>query len=118
MSAVLSKLASLEDLPRQKASEVKNKWADVVRLVHRQGSVAVTNHSTVEMVLLDAATYRQLTAELAALKHREVAVLDELNQRFDTQLAVLQEQDATQKMDKLFAARGRLGNRPKAGASF
>ena len=118
MSAVLANLASLEDLPRQKASEVKNKWADVVRLVHQQGSVAVTNHSTVEMVLLDAATYRQLTADLAVLKQREVAVLDELNQRFDAQLAVLQKNDALQKMDALFATEGRLRKAPRAGASF
>lgn len=118
MSAVFANLASLEDLPRQKASEVKNKWADVVRMVHQQGSVAVTNHSTVEMVLLDAATYRRLTADLAVLKQREIGVLDELNQRFDAQLAVLQKNDASEKMDALFAARGRLRNRPKAGASF
>ena len=54
MAAVLP---SLNELPRQNASHVKNRWGDVVRQVQESGSVAVTNHSTVEMVLLTAATY-------------------------------------------------------------
>ena len=94
---MITELPSLDDLPRQNASQVKNKWGDVVRQVHQVGSVAITNHSAVEMVLLDAATYRQLTEDLGAIKAREQSVLDELAGRFDAHLAVLQQPDARQK---------------------
>ena len=49
-------LLSLDELPRQNASSVKNKWGEVVRQVQQLGSLAITNHATVEMVLLNAAT--------------------------------------------------------------
>jgi len=111
-------LLSLEQLPRQNASQVKNKWGEVVRQVRQNGSVAITNHAAVEMVLLDAATYQQLTEDLQALQAREQSVLDELGQRFDARLAVLQAPDAAVNVQALFEARGKLGKRPKAGASY
>lgn len=114
---MITELPSLEELPRQNASQVKNKWGDVVRLVHQSGSVAVTNHSSVEMVLVDAATYRKLAQCISALKAREQLVLDELAQRFDARLATLQ-QSSTRKVTALFESRGKLAKRPKAGASF
>jgi prevent-host-death family protein len=115
MAAVLP---SLNDLPRQNASHVKNRWGDVVRQVQQSGSVAVTNHSTVEMVLLTAATYNQLVEDAQALKAREQSVLDELGRRFDARLGVLQQPDAAAKVGKLFAAKGKLEQRPKAGDTF
>ncbi len=111
-------LPDLLDLPRQNASQVKNKWADVVRLVHQSGSVAVTNHSTVEMVLLDAETYQQLTAQVQAYKAREQSALDELTQRFNAHLDSLQQPEAAQGLRSLLAAKGKLTKRPKAGSSF
>lgn len=115
---MITALPSLEELPRQNASQVKNKWGEVVRMVRQSGSVAVANHSTVEMVLLDAATYRQLAQDILALKAREQAVLDELEQRFDARLAVLQQPGMTEKIAGLFEAKGKLSKPPKAGASF
>lgn len=115
MAAVLP---SLEDLPRQNASNVKNRWGEVVRQVQESGSVAVTHHSTVEMVLLTAATYNQLVEDAQALKAREQSVLDELGRRFDERLVVLQQPGAAQQVGRLFAAKGKLGRRPKAGDSF
>ncbi len=115
---VITNLPSLEKLPRQNASQVKNKWGEVVRLVRRSGTVAVTSHSSVEMVLLDAAMYEQLTAEVEALKAREKTVLDDLNARFDERLAVLQEPAAAKSAAAVFQAKGKLTRRPKAGASF
>jgi hypothetical protein len=76
------------------------------------------------MVLLDAVTYQKLTAEISALKAREQTVLDELSQRFDQRLAVLQQPDAAQKLEALLNAKGKLGakgksaKRPVAGSSF
>ena len=115
---MLAKVPTLDQLPRQSASHVKNKWRDVVRKVHEAGSVAITNHSAVEMVLVDAATYEQLTASAAALKAREKSVLDQLAEQFDQRLAVLQQPGAAKKVNAVFGSRGRLANRPKAGATF
>jgi PHD/YefM family antitoxin component YafN of YafNO toxin-antitoxin module len=115
---MITELPNIQELPRQNASQVKNKWADMVRLVHQSGSVAVTNHSAVEMVLLDARTYQQLTEEIQALKAREQIALDELTNRFNARLAVLQQPDAGQKLNALLDAKGVLKKRPKAGASY
>jgi prevent-host-death family protein len=115
---MITTLPALHDLPRQNASQVKNKWGEVVRQVRQSGSVAITNHAAVEMVLLDAATYQQLTEDLQTLGAREQTVLAELSARFDSRLAVLQQPEAAQQVGDLFAARGRLARRPKAGASL
>ena len=40
-----AELPTLDRLPRQSASHVKNKWRDVVREVRTAGSIAITNHS-------------------------------------------------------------------------
>jgi prevent-host-death family protein len=119
MTMTTTELPSLERLPRQNASQVKNKWGEVVRQVRQSGSVAITNHASVEMVLLDAATYQQLSDDLQALRARERNQLDELSQRFDERLAALQQPDAARRVDVLFESRGRLGaKRPKAGATY
>lgn len=111
-------LPRLDDLPRQNASRVKNKWGEVARQVQQSGSVAITNHSTVEMVLLDAATYERLVREVAALKSREQAELDALAERFDERLLSLQQADAAERVASLFERRWQLGKRPVAGDSY
>ncbi len=108
----------LEDLPRHNASSVKNKWRDVVREVRETGSIAITNHATVEMVLVDAATYQRLAAGAQAIQAREQSVLDQLNTQFNQRMAVLQAPDAADKVNALFERQGKLVQRPKAGASF
>ena len=115
---MITALLSLEELPRQNASQVKNKWGDVVRQVRQSGSVAITNHAAVEMVLIDAGTYQQLTKDIQALKAREQSVLDELTERFNQRLAVLQQPQAGRKVQALLEAKGKLTRRPKAGASY
>ena len=115
---MITELPGLDELPRQNASQVKNKWGEVVRLVQELGSVAVTNHSAVEMVLIRAATYRQLVQEISALNAREQVVLDELASRFNSHLAALQQPDAARKVKALLAVKGKLTKRPRAGASF
>jgi prevent-host-death family protein len=111
-------LPKLEDLPSRPASQVKNRWADVVRQVRESGSVAVTNHSSIEMVLIDTATYRQMVEDVHALRAKERTVLAALDCAFQARLDALQAPAATARVDKLFAARGRLKQRPKAGSSF
>ncbi len=113
-----AELPTLDRLPRQSASHVKNKWRDVVREVRTAGSIAITNHSAVELVLVDAATYEQLATSAAALKAREASVLDQLASQFDQRLAALDQHDAQDKVTAVFAGKGKLAKRPKAGAAF
>jgi prevent-host-death family protein len=115
---MLATVPTLDQLPRHTASRVKNKWRDVVREVHEAGSVAITNHSAVEMVLVDAATYEQLVAGAAAFKAREKSVLDQLVTQFDQRLAVLQLPDASARAEAVFGRKGKLKKRPKAGAAY
>lgn len=115
---MIAELPQLEDLPRQTASDVKNKWREVVREVREAGSVAITNHSAVEVVLVNAEAYRQLVASAAALKQREAAVLDQLSAQFNQRLASLQAPAPGAKAAAVFQRRGRLSTRPKAGTSF
>jgi PHD/YefM family antitoxin component YafN of YafNO toxin-antitoxin module len=115
---MITELPGLDELPRRNASQVKNKWGEVVRLVQELGSVAITNHSAVEMVLLRAATYRQLVQEVLALNAREQSVLNELASRFNSRLSALQQADAGQRVRAVFAAKGKLTRRPRAGTSF
>jgi prevent-host-death family protein len=115
---MLASVPLLDDLPRHNASSVKNKWREVVREVRETGSVAITNHSTVEMVLVDAAIYQQLAAGAEALKVREQSVLDQLNGQFNQRLAGLQAPDVADKLDALFERQGKLVERPRAGTSF
>jgi prevent-host-death family protein len=111
-------LQKLNELPRHTATQVKNKWGEVVRQVNRSGVAAVTSHSSVEMVLMPAAGYEQLFNELAALRAQRQSSLDELTQRFNARLTLLQQPDAAARVEALFKARGRLARRPRAGASF
>jgi hypothetical protein len=90
----------------------------VVREVRTAGSIAITNHSAVELVLVDAATYEQLAAGAAALKAREASVLDQLASQFDQRLAVLDQHGTKDKVAAVFARKGKLAKRPKAGAAF
>lgn len=122
---MITPLPTLDELPRQNASQVKNKWGEVVRQVREAGSVAITNHAAVEMVLLDAATYRDLAARVeslnAQLQAREQAALYDLSGRFEARLAALQSPDASGKARSLFEAKGKLSKgakRAKAGSAY
>mgnify|MGYP003493936837 CR=1 FL=1 len=114
----MEKLPRLQDMPRQSATQVKNKWGEVLRQVQQSGSVAVTSHSNVEMVMLDAAHYQQLVESLDAHQERERAALDQLTQSFNANLAALQRPDAKLKAAAVFGARGKLVRRPKAGTRY
>ena len=115
---MIAELPKLEDLPRQTASDVKNKWREVVREVREAGSVAITNQSSVEVVLMDAQAYRALAASAVALRERETVVLEQLSAQFNQRLASLQAPDAGDKAAAVFQRKGRLSKRPKAGTAF
>jgi prevent-host-death family protein len=114
-------LRSLDELPQQNSTQVKNKWGEVLRQVQQQGSVAITNHSTIEMVMVAASTYREMFDLFTELMARErKAQLDDLERRFDERLAVLQRPEARDHLDAMLTGRGKLASAkpPIVGESF
>ncbi len=108
----------IEELPRKTATQVKNKWSDLVREVRVSGSVAVTHHDMVEMVVVEAGRYREMAALVDSAERRQTDTLAELVAEFDQRLAELRVPDSRQRVEKALASRGRATPRPKAGASF
>jgi PHD/YefM family antitoxin component YafN of YafNO toxin-antitoxin module len=111
-------LRSLEALPQKSATEVKNGWAKVVREVRSSGSVAVTQHDRVEMVVMDAETYHEITALATEQTERRRAALEALTQAFDQRLRSLDNAETPKKFAAVRAAKGRLKHPPKAGSTF
>jgi prevent-host-death family protein len=117
-STMLSDLPRIESLPQRNATQVKNKWGDLVREVRAAGSVAVTQHNKIEMVVVDAATYRKMAALADDARERRHAALAELSAEFDRRLAALKSPETRSRVEAVMAARGRTKRRPKAGVSF
>lgn len=111
-------LPRIEELPQRNATQVKNKWADLVRAVRAGGSVAVTQHDRVEMVVMDAATYRKMAALAEQAKERQQVTLAELSAEFDRRLAALKGPETRGRVEAAMATRGRTKRRPKAGMAF
>lgn len=108
----------IEELPRRSATDVKNRWSDLVREVRAAGSVAVTHHDKVAMVVVEAETYRQMAALVESEKGRRKAALAELTAEFDRHLAELKAPGTRGRVEALMKSRGRVTTRPKAGSSF
>ncbi|HWK47805.1 MAG TPA: hypothetical protein VNT30_23985 [Stellaceae bacterium] len=108
----------IEELPRRNATQVKNKWSDLVRQVRASGSVAVTHHDQVEMIVVEAGKYREMTALVEAAQERQQATLAELTAEFDRHLATLKAPDTGERVEAAMASRGQAMPRPKAGTSF
>jgi prevent-host-death family protein len=111
-------LLRFDNLPQRSATQVKNKWADLVREVRAAGSVAITHHNKVEMVVVDASTYQRMVALAEGAKERHHAALAELSAEFDRRLAALKSPETRNRVEAVMKARGRTKVRPKAGVSF
>jgi prevent-host-death family protein len=108
----------IEDLPRRNATEVKNKWSDLVREVRARGSVAVTHHNKVEMVVVEAERYREMAALAEGITGQREAALAELAAEFDRRLDALRTPGTRRRFADAMASKGRVKPRPKAGRSF
>jgi antitoxin (DNA-binding transcriptional repressor) of toxin-antitoxin stability system len=115
---MITGVLQLEELPRRNATQVKNKWSDLVREVRASGSVAVTNHDKVEMVVMEAGKYREMATLIEGAKERHQATLAELTAEFDQRLAELKAPKARKLVENALASRGQVMPRPKAGTSF
>jgi len=118
---MLNALQAVDDLPKRNATQVKNMWRDLVDQVRTTGSVAVTHHGKVEMVVMDVATYRHMLDIAAEAEIRQRDTLSELTAEFDRHLAALQGSATHGKIDAVLEHRGdlaKLAKRPKAGQSY
>jgi antitoxin (DNA-binding transcriptional repressor) of toxin-antitoxin stability system len=113
-----ARFPQIDELPRRNATQVKNRWSDLVREVRTSGSVAVTHHDKVEMVVVEAGEYREMAALVESAKARHQATLAELTAEFDQHLAGLKAPDTRERVEAALASRGRVLPRPKAGTSF
>lgn len=111
-------LPQLEELPRRNATDVKNRWGDLVREVRARGSLAVTSHDKIEIVVLSSGTYREMAKLVRGAAERRRAALGELAGEFDRHLAALKAPDTRERVASAMAAKGRVKRRSKAGASF
>ncbi|MCZ8130450.1 MAG: type II toxin-antitoxin system Phd/YefM family antitoxin [Steroidobacteraceae bacterium] len=108
----------LAELPSQSATEVKNQWGQIVRQVLKTGSLAITQRSNVELVMLSAERYQALVDTIARLEARERSELEELTAQFTSRLDKLQAPEAAARVAEVLDARGRAITPPVAGASY
>ncbi len=113
-----TRLLPMEELPSQTSSQVKSRWGEVVRQVQDRGVVAITHHSSVDLVLLSAGAYRSLREQLQALQAREQAEIDALSEQFKARLESLQHPQAHDRLAKVMAAKGKARKAPTAGTSY
>lgn len=109
---------SVKDIPIRKATEIKTKWKEVVRHVKSAGSVAITNHSEVEVVLLSANLYSNILDELKRLDVKDSNVLTELKDRFNQRLESLQSPDSVEKVTALFTSPKKNTSTSKVGEAY
>jgi PHD/YefM family antitoxin component YafN of YafNO toxin-antitoxin module len=111
-------IPSLKTLPQRSATQVTNRWAYVVRDVRKLGSVAITQHNQVEMVVMDAETYQKISAHAEEVRARSEAGLAELSDDFDRRLASLKADGIRDRVEKVMSARGRIKRPAKAGDTY
>lgn len=111
-------IPSLKTLPQRSATQVKNRWADVVREVRKLGSVAITQHNQVEMVVMSAESYQKISAHAEEVRARGEAGLAALSDDFDRRLASFKTDGIRDRVESVMSARGRIKRPAKAGATY
>ena len=112
-------LTEIDQLPSTTASDVKKEgWRKLTRRVQAAGSVAVTSHGEVEVVILSRDLYITMLGELRERQKGKAADLEALRRRFDERLASLAAPDAGDRLRSSMAAPATLGGSVKAGTGF
>ncbi len=118
------KFDPITELTRTTASTVKEHWRKVMQDVREQQAVLVTNHNEPQAVILSAQQYQAMQAEVVSLQRdlaslREQApALQQLRQRFDDRLAVLDSAAAANKARALLRNPARLKGKVAAGSGY
>ena len=111
-------IPSLNTLPQRSATQVKNRWADVVRDVRKLGSVAITQHNQVEMVVMNAEIYQKIVAHTEEARVRGEAGLTTLSDDFDRRLESFKTDGIRDRVESVMSARGRIKRPAKAGTTY
>ncbi|WP_293777264.1 type II toxin-antitoxin system prevent-host-death family antitoxin [uncultured Oxalicibacterium sp.] len=109
----------LDTLPRTPASDVKKHgWRGVMQSVTHHGKVLVTNHNAPEAVILSTSEYRAMVAAIQAAQAQMPATLEALRKRFDERLAVLNTDNAGDRLRDLIGQPLQLNGQVKAGSTY
>jgi len=101
------------------ASEVKQRgWRGVMRTVRREGAVVVTNHSEPEAVILGIEQYEALRHAAHMVEARQESDLEALRRRFDERLAVLNSDDAGERLRSVLREPANLDGKVRSGSGF
>jgi hypothetical protein len=111
-------LPPLEQLPCRRAADVRAVWPDFVRELANLHAVAIHDDSCGTVVALDAATYGRIVDRVAGKLGRDAALLERLTAEFNARFSALQGPNLPTKIEAVFASRGKLRSRPKAGSDF
>ncbi|HUF48490.1 MAG TPA: type II toxin-antitoxin system prevent-host-death family antitoxin [Vicinamibacterales bacterium] len=109
---------AIDDLTRLPASEVKKRgWRGVMRTLHADGTVVVTNHDEPEAVIIPVREYTRLREIVERETAATEAAIETLRRRFDERLAALDARDAADRLRSLVRRPARLKGKVKAGHS-
>ena len=111
--------ARIDRLPHLPATDVKKRgWRGVMRTLHEQGAIVVTNHNHPEAVILEAAQYAALMENVNQSESRTASELDALRRRFDERLASLGAPAAGARLRSVMRGPARLRGKVKAGSGY
>lgn len=108
----------LEQLPQRTAQQLMQEWTETVREVRELGTIAVTERGQVEMVMMDAETYWNISAFAAEVRPATEASLAELSADFDRRLASFKTEGIRNKVSDVLSQRGHIKHQPKAGPTY
>ena len=110
---------ALDRLPSAAASSVKKDgWRGMMRALATEGKLLITNHNQPEAVILSTAEYTRLVEAAQAANQAMPDPLVTLRQRFDERLAVLDHDDAGDRLREVMRSPGLLGGKVKAGSTY
>lgn len=115
---MISPLPNIADMPHESATTVKNNLREMTKKVIKTGALAITNHSSVEVVMVEASAYQALLEQVQALEETKQPSLAALTERFDENLKNLQQPEAVNQVTAVLQSKGKSTNRPKAGNSY
>src|SRR5690606_4577311 len=110
---------AISELPTATASTIKREgWKGVMRSLHGEGRLVVTNHNEPEAVILSTQEYERLIKAARSAATAGKAPLQALRGRSDARLAGLDAPDAGNRLRDLMHNPGTLGGKVKAGETF
>lgn len=97
-------MKNIDKLQHHSSSFVRSNWSQLSKSVAQQGSIAITHHTNVEMVLVRAADYEAMVNALEEVKAQKLSPIDELARKFKQELAQQLSANTQEKMQQLFSS--------------